>query len=354
MDTAESSAPERLSTDEVGAVPGCGLGDLLRTVVKVVALGAGAIAASNAYIQYRTPPPAHRLGGVFARYPSRHGDLAYTVAGQGPPLLLLHGLGIGNSMAEWAENFSALAAHHTVYALDLLGWGLSDKSREYYTAAGYVEQVHFFLEDIVQEPCTLVASAQSALLALQVAERAPAQVRGLVLVCPATSVSPAGAGEVFRLSQEVAGRVLRWPLLGPALYNLMASRKYIDQFCREHLFYNKNLVTVARLRQYYVSGHQPGAHLAFASLTPGLLDVAWEEVWGRLSQPALLIWGRHAQLQPVDLAPAWLAVRDAELAIIDDAMMLPHVEQSAEFNRLVLEWLSRLPATSPVESQDEA
>src|SRR5438093_1529846 len=69
----------------------------LKTIATLAGATLGAIAAINALIAARTPPLSQKLGGTFNRYPARQGDLAYTVKGSGSPVLLLHGLGAGNS-----------------------------------------------------------------------------------------------------------------------------------------------------------------------------------------------------------------------------------------------------------------
>src|SRR4051812_50222157 len=60
---------------------------------------------------------------------------AFVLAGSGPPMLLLHG--IGNSAQTWAGVLDRLAAHHTVIAPDLLGHGSSDKPRADYSIAAH-------------------------------------------------------------------------------------------------------------------------------------------------------------------------------------------------------------------------
>src|SRR4028119_1972187 len=100
----------------------------LKTALYVAGAGLGALAGYNALVTWRTPAPALRVGGFFARYPARSGDIAYVVAGSGSPVVLLHGLRPGDSMSEWRESLDVLAQKHTVYALDLPGFGLSARA----------------------------------------------------------------------------------------------------------------------------------------------------------------------------------------------------------------------------------
>ena len=74
----------------------------------------------------------NRLGGEVRYYRWRGGNLAYSVAGEGEPLLLVHGVYAGASSYEFRKNFEELSRNFRVYALDLLGCGMSERpSRRY-------------------------------------------------------------------------------------------------------------------------------------------------------------------------------------------------------------------------------
>src|SRR5690606_20118435 len=128
-----------------------------------------------------------RLSGGFNRVPLRYGDAAYFVSGSGTPVLLLHATRPGSSSAEWEANFDALAQHHTVYALDSLGWGLSDKPGQFFAAADYAEQIRYFIEDVIDGPCAVIASGEAGNFALLAAQNSPELISKLVLICPHTT-----------------------------------------------------------------------------------------------------------------------------------------------------------------------
>ncbi|HVF10366.1 MAG TPA: alpha/beta fold hydrolase [Abditibacteriaceae bacterium] len=319
----------------------CGDWSGLKTAAVLTGAAIGGIAAVNAVIALRTPPLGAALGGVFNRYPSRYGDLAYTVKGSGSPILLLHATSPGGSMAEWRYNFDELARHHTVYAFDFLGWGLSDKPSQSYAAEDLIEQVQYFAEDIVGAPCALVASGPSCAFAIHAAHRTAQHFSRVVLVCPSSSDTPSGEA---RSQRRIMSALLGVPVLGTALYNFLHSRRRLEAFARQQLYFDKERVDEAVVRRYHVATHQPGARHGAASQGAGLLEVDWSEAWSELKIPALLVWGRNVLLGGLDTAPEWLALKaDADLEVIDRAMLLPHVEQAPEFNRVVLDWLSKLP-----------
>src|SRR3954471_23109587 len=105
---------------------------------------------------------------------------AFVLAGDAPPLLLLHG--IGNSAQTWAGVIDQLAAEHTVLAPDLLGHGSSDKPRGDYSIAGYANGMRDLLSVLDLEQVTVVGHSLGGGIALQFAYQFPERCERLVLV----------------------------------------------------------------------------------------------------------------------------------------------------------------------------
>ena len=83
---------------------------------------------------------------------------------------------------EWRAVAAGFAETHRVFAVDLPGFGLSDRPSRSYNAGDYVDFLDDFLRDVVGEPAALVASSLGAAYAIAVAFRSPEQVRSLLLV----------------------------------------------------------------------------------------------------------------------------------------------------------------------------
>lgn len=298
----------------------------------------GAMAAANAYIQSKVSTPGNALGGTFARFPWRTGDIAYAVQGSGSPVLLLHGFGAGNSMAEWEHNFAALARKHTVYALDFLGWGNSDRPRGEYSARDFTALIEAFARNIIQQPCAVVGSSDSCALAIEAAKNAPELFTKLVLICPSTiedngGIAPIGSGAVQK--------IFELPIVGQSLYNAIMTRRYMRSFCENFLYFDKAFVDSNLVSRFYKSAHQPGARYGIAAFLSGKLRHDARPAWRETKQTALLVWGKNSRINGVENAPEWLALRpDANLEVIDFAMLLPHAERADEWNRAVLSFLT--------------
>ncbi|HEX4358355.1 MAG TPA: alpha/beta fold hydrolase [Pseudonocardia sp.] len=127
-----------------------------------------------------------RLGPAPARSPELrfrvvHGyRRAFRVAGSGPPLVLIHG--IGDSSATWEAIIPALARHHLVIAPDLLGHGRSDKPRADYSVAAYANGVRDLLGVLGVQRATLVGHSLGGGVAMQFAYQFPERTERLVLI----------------------------------------------------------------------------------------------------------------------------------------------------------------------------
>src|SRR3954471_23707595 len=110
-----------------------------------------------------------------------HGHpVTYRMAGEGPALLLLHG--ITSSSQTWAKVLPALAEHHTVIAPDLVGHGESAKPRGDYSLGAYASGIRDLMAALDHNPPTLVGHSLGGGIAMQMAYQFPQRVERLVLV----------------------------------------------------------------------------------------------------------------------------------------------------------------------------
>jgi pimeloyl-ACP methyl ester carboxylesterase len=130
---------------------------------------------------------------------------AFRIAGTGPVLLLIHG--IGDNSTTWSTVHSKLAQRYTVIAPDLLGHGLSDKPRADYSVAAYANGMRDLLGVLEVEHATVVGHSLGGGVAMQFAYQFPQLVERLILV---------GAGGVTK-DVNVALRLASLPFGGEAL-----------------------------------------------------------------------------------------------------------------------------------------
>jgi pimeloyl-ACP methyl ester carboxylesterase len=298
----------------------------------------GTMTAYNVAARRSVRPLTNPLEGKERSYLWKWGPIHYTVAGDGPPVVLVHGIHAAASSYEMRELFGPLTATHCSYAPDLLGFGLSARPGLQYTGALYVELLTDFLKEVVQQPCALVASSLSAAYAIEVAHRLPQQVTHLVLLCPTgleALVDPPGArGLALHL-------LLRAPVTGEFLFNLLVSRPSLRYYLTRRVYYDESLVTDEVVEAYYATSHQINARYAPAAFIGGLLNWDARTAYAALSQPVLVIWGRQAIETPVAQADAFMRMNPrARLEVLDRCRLLPHVEHGEKVTCLVLDHLA--------------
>ncbi|KAJ7295471.1 hypothetical protein O6H91_Y185900 [Diphasiastrum complanatum] len=104
----------------------------------------------------------------------------YVVKGEGRPVVLIHGFGA--STFHWRYNIPELAKHFKVYAMDLLGFGLSEKALIDYNPFVWRDQVADFVQEIVAKPAVLVGNSIGGFTVLLTAAAFPQLTSGLVLL----------------------------------------------------------------------------------------------------------------------------------------------------------------------------
>lgn len=305
--------------------------------------GVAALAALNAVIQRNaSEPDTSALGGAAHFFPWKHGRVFYKASGlnnAGPPLVFVHGIGAGASSFMWRKNFDDLALDFPVYALDLLGFGFSDKpATASYSADLYVDLITDFIREVAGYPANIVASSLGAAYAIRVADEHPELVSSMILNAATGSDTlnrrPGMAGAAFY-------GLLQSPVLGTSFYNVMASERSIRDYARDNLFYDHKRVTDRFVINLYATSHQQGAQHAIAAFLSGYLNTDTRAPFARLTQPTVLVWGKQDPTLPVDQGESLLKLNPrARSEVFDYCRMMPEQEHPEKFNALIREALT--------------
>lgn len=257
----------------------------------------------------------------------------------GTTVILVHGL--GGSVENWMLNINALAQHHRVYAIDLAGFGRSDKTQVLRSLSHGAQFVSDFMEVQRIENASLVGNSMGGGVTLQFAIQFPSKVEKLVLA------NSAGLGKESALVLRLAAL----PLIGELLTR--PSRKGTVRFWKECV-YDPALLTDELVELYYHLASLPGAQKSFLATLRGGCNF-----WGQradmirsivdnlatITTPTLILWGQQDRILPV--AHARVAegrIPNATLQILDYCGHMPQFERPEEFNALVLEFLARQEA----------
>lgn len=310
-------------------------------LLKGLLLGGAAVgipALANALVARRQERLEAPSWGRTRRYAWKLGEISYQVLGQGEPIVLLHSFGPGHDSEQWRTVAEILAQEHRVYAVDLLGWGLSHRPGLTYDGELYIEMVRDFLTDVVEERAVVAAAGLSAAYAVQVAVDHPELVTALALVTP-TGIDV--HGDEPDIKDALLYSLLRLPVVGTSALNVYTSRSAIQHHLRREIYGAPERVDAALVEHHHRSSHQTGSHSALAAYLCGYLNQPIREALPRLKVPLWIAWGSRATSPPIETADLWIKrVPEAELEVFRDTGNLPHEERAARFCQRLARFLA--------------
>ena len=247
----------------------------------------------------------------------RAGRLSYYVAGSGSPLLLVHSINAAGSAYEVRPIFEHQQARRRVYAVDLPGYGFSDRSPRAYTIRLFVDAVHDMLDAIAADggpgPIDALAISLSSEFLARAATERPDPPRTLALV------TPTGFSRTYRHldaseagTREVPGlyRLFTFPVWTKGFYNLLVSRRSIRYFLEKT--WGSKQIDEGVLDYDYLTTHQPGArHAPYAFVSGRLFSKDIRSVYERLAMPVWMPHGTRGDFQ--DFSEAEWAATTREL-----------------------------------------
>jgi len=250
-------------------------------------------------------------------------SIAYRAAGDGPPLILLHGF-LCDSRC-WLAQLSGLADQFTVLAWDAPGAGLSSVPPETFTVTDWAEALAGFLNDVGVGRAHVLGLSWGGMLAQEFFRLYPSRVDRLVL-------ADTYAGWKGSLSAEMVetrrARCYR-DALRPA-------NEVVAEWVPVEFFSNASVDLTAEMAAVVADFHP----LGFRLMTKALADTDTSDVLPTITVPTLLAWGEGDLRSPLSVAHQFLgAIPDSKLAVIPKAGHMSNMENSAEFNATVRSFL---------------
>lgn len=263
--------------------------------------------------------------------------MRYLRAGSGPALLLVHGL-LGYSFS-WRFTIPALARHATVYAIDLLGTGFSDRPPgldcSFKVSA---ERLVRFMDATDLPACDLLGTSHGGAVSMMAATMAPDRIRRLILVDPVNPWSAHGKRLTVFLSNG---------LIAPLFVSLAPRLPMLHAFYHRRMFGDRRRIPADSLEGYLEPMRIPGSYdYAIGVVSSWNRDLEQlESMLPRIkSIPTLLIWGTaDTAVDPDSAAQLKQVFSDCQLVTFDGVGHLPYEEVPEEFNRVVTRFLSEGP-----------
>ena len=240
-------------------------------------------------------PPVRALNGQLCSIPSRHGLLCAYVKGQGKPLLLVHTVNAAASAAEVRPLFDWMSQHRTVYAIDLPGFGASERSERLYNPrlmtdaildlARYIQTQHG------DTPIDAFAASLSCEFLARAAAEQPAAFRTLSLLSPTgmAGLKLRQAPEGSTYGQNWLWAALKGPGWGRLLFKGLTRPGVIRYFLNKT--WGSRAIDEAMYEYAVWTARQPGAeHAPLCFVSAQMFSADITTIYDRLHQP---VWMSH-------------------------------------------------------------
>lgn len=223
------------------------------------------------------------------------------------PMLLIHGFGA--SLEQWRSNLRHWGQTRPVYALDLLGFGHSQKAATLLGADVWQQQVYDFWQAIIGQPVILIGHSLGALVALTATAHHPAMVHRLVLLTLPLAREELVAGWLDQLSRRVEG-LFATPLLLRPLFAIVSRPSFL-RGALTTIYQNPDRVDQQLVDLFSRPTLERGAARTLCYLVKSRTRADFSEVTAdlmeRVSVPILLLWGNRDKILPLAWAEQILA-----------------------------------------------
>lgn len=264
-------------------------------------------------------------------YEWRFGKIFYTKQGTGKPLLLIHDTTSMGSGYEWNKVAKELSKTNTVYTIDLLGCGRSEKPNITYTNYLYVQLITDFVKQIIGKKTDIVSSGLSSSFVLMACHMDDTIINKIVMVSPHSFASLNKSPNKNSTALKI---LLNTHIIGTLIYNMIFTRKNISSLLKDEYYYNNGKVSEELIQNYYESAHtcNSASKYVFSSIKGRYLNANVVNALRSLNNSIFIISGdshikecKYIGEQYQEKLPA------IEVVHIEKSLLVPHIEQPESF-----------------------
>jgi hypothetical protein len=316
----------------------CERGLLMKKHIKnsalLLCIVAGLIIIINKLISVFSHMTDHLPTGGGKYYHWKYGNIYYTKSGKGKPVLLIHDLDPTSSSYEWKAVIKKMSEDHTVYAIDLLGCGRSEKPNMTYTNYLYVQLVNDFIHAVIEEKTDVIATGDSLSFVIMGCQMESKYYDKIIGVTPT---------DLYELAKAPGRRknmlkfLIELPIIGTFIYNMEVSKnRIIDAFVNNY-YYKGHMVSEKTIQTYYQAAHigDGGGKYLLASIKSYYTNINVVSAIKKINNSICLIGGKeHPFIEDVinDYQEFNPAIEDA---YIPNTTCLPQMEAPDKFVHLV-------------------
>ena len=268
-----------------------------------------------------------QVGNVKTRY--------WELGESGSPVLFVHGL--GSFIEHWEQNLTEFSKHHRVYAIDLVGFGLTEKPTVSYSIPFLAKFVQDFMNSKGIKNTSVIGNSLGSMIAIELYLLNPNIVDKLILL----------DGGFFGRKIAAAFRILSVPFVGEWL--MRPNRDGTEQFLKL-MFFDQSFVTEKLVDITFERNSQAGSAKAYLETLRSSANIfGLKRAFinrtiankNRLTSPTLIIWGKNDNVLPVEYAyQAEEILPNATIQIFDNCGHMPQIECAEKFNDLAVSFLA--------------
>lgn len=266
----------------------------------------------------------------------KHGDIFYTFSENSTknPLLLIHDLTVFSSGFEWNQVVNQLCEKYTVYTIDLIGCGKSDKPEITYTNYFYVQMITDFVKEVIGLPTKVAVTGLSSSFVLMANSIDKNLFTDITIINPKTITA---LKKTPNDRSKILLKLFSLPVIGKTAYYIATNKQNTEYYLTEKCFYNpfhlKSFITKA----YYGAAHTSngnGKNL-LASLEGYYVNI---DITGALKNTdnkiTIIIGGHNENINEIQNSYTKIKA-DITTKIIKDAKNLPQLETPEELLKLL-------------------
>lgn len=273
-------------------------------------------------------------------YSWKQGNVFYTKTGSGKPVLLIHDVNSASSSVEWSKVVRRLQKNHTVYTIDLLGCGLSDKPAVSYTIYLYVQLITAFLKDVVGEKADVVATDLSAPVAIMTNQLDDTVIDKIILINP---ISLKVLDRVPDQESKLKQTIINLPLVGTLIYNLLFNPARVDRMFRNTYFSRPQLISDNMKDAYYEAAHMDDSHgkFLYSSILGNYMNGDIRHAIKKLDKPMYLITSRDLKNSRSTTEEYRKLNSHIEVTGISNCRLYPQLESAEKTSQIIESILAR-------------
>lgn len=261
-------------------------------------------------------------------YDWRFGRIYYTKEGNGKPLLLVHRLNYAASGYEWEALKDELAKDHTVYTLDLLGCGRSEKPKITYTNYLYVQLINDFVKAVIKGKTDIITSGNAAAIAAMACFVEPSFYNRLVFLQPEKISS---TGKTPKANHKALKYIVETPIIGTCIYNIASSKPILMKQCSKLYFGSSDFGIREMAEAMNEAAHLggPSARYMYASIRSHFTDIYIGNAIKQLNHSIFVVGSDTKDFQ--ETLDEYINYNPAiETEIIQGARQLVQIEKPAQ------------------------